>query len=570
MLTARSSLRPFLPVFRPLVVGLVGLLWTSGGATAQAPLSPDQWRADLDELVGHLLENHRNPFHTIDEGAFRAAASELRGRIDSLSGNEVALGFAQLLASVGDGHTRLTIPANPENLGYAQAHTPDPAPAPGAPRFSTLPVRFMEFQEGIHVVAVTRGYEGLLGHRVLSIGRATPDSALAALKPFVAHDTPAGLRFNSIKLLAVPELLAEAGVVDDARVIDVETRPPGPDVDGASTFTALLPVAYDSEPEWMRTGHGILPAPADSTPYLALEEGPDGVVVVRLNQINDSPTESIGAFSNRLSRMIEDLEPDRVILDLRYCHGGDQSLSRALVLPLVRWPPAQRPGHLYALVGPETFSAAVNLASRLEEWTQITFVGEPLGSGPSHYSSSDREVLEHSGLVVRVSTGYFVGWTGSEWRESVEIGVPVRARIEAFLNGRDVVLDAAIGHEAGAEPAEQIRRAFDTGGINAALIVWSRFRTDPATAPLAGPELGNGFAQYLFDRGESRFAAGIFLFNREFHPSSIEAYLGEAEARIVLGEKAQARAVLEEASQRAPGDPRVAALMSRLDEGRDT
>ncbi len=569
MHAVHSNPRRYLPASRRLVVTLVALLSTSGAVRAQVRLSPDQWRADLDELVGHVVENHRNPYHTIAEGDFRTAAAELRDRIDSLSGDEIALAFARLLASVGDGHTRLTVPVNAANLGYAQAHTADPAPAPGAPRFSTLPVRFMEFEEGIHIVAATAGYEALLGHRVLSLGGATPEEALAALAPFVAHDTPAGLRFNSTKLLAVPELLVGAGVIGDAASATLETRPPGTAGAPTSTVTTFGAIGYDSDPEWVRVGEGILPDPSDSTPYLDLDVGPDGVVVVRVNRINDGPAESIGAFSSRLAKTIEDVGPDRVILDLRYCHGGDQSLSRALVLPLVRWPPAQRPGHLFALVGPETFSAAVNLASRLEEWTQITFVGEPLGSGPSHYSSSDREVLDHSGLVVRVSTGYLVGWTGSEWRESVEIGLPVRPRIEPFLRGRDVVLEAAIRHQAGTEPAEQVRRAFDAGGINAALIMWSRFRTDPATAPLAGPDLGNGFAQYLFDRGETRFAAGIFLFNREFHPSSIEAYLGEAEARIVLGEEAQARAVLEEASRRAPDDPRIRALLNRLDEGSD-
>ncbi|NNM32245.1 MAG: tetratricopeptide repeat protein [Gemmatimonadetes bacterium] len=48
---------------------------------------------------------------------------------------------------------------------------------------------------------------------------------------------------------------------------------------------------------------------------------------------------------------------------------------------------------------------------------------------------------------------------------------------------------------------------------------------------------------------------------------SVEAYLGEAEARLELGESAEAREVLEAALDVASEDARVEALLARLREG---
>src|SRR5437870_9361362 len=67
-------------------------------------------------------------------------------------------------------------------------------------------------------------------------------------------------------------------------------------------------------------------------------------------------------------------------------------------------------GHLFVITGRLTFSAAMNLASRLEHETHATFVGEPTGSRPNHYGEAVTLTLPASGITVRVSTRY--------WRDS--------------------------------------------------------------------------------------------------------------------------------------------------------
>lgn len=539
------------------VVPAFGQADASAGRGA-VPLTAEQWRADVLELVDHLRSNHRDVHHSVSPEALDSAIEDLLKRLPALSPVEIVGELAKLLASIGDGHTRLSVPVSVANLGFQQGHTADPDPAPGAPRFHTLPLRFADFAGGVHVASATAEHANAIGARLLTIGGDPVEAVIERLGPFVAHDVPAGLRFHAIKLLAVPELVALAGseAAPGSTVLTVQR--PGQEEE---TLT-LAGLAYEETKEWVEPEGWVSRSTDD--PYFAIETERAGSLIVRVYQINDSPSETIGAFARRMTLAIEGHDPERVVLDLRYCHGGDQSLSRALVLPLIRWPGSRIPGRLFALVGPETFSAAVNLSSRLEEWTQVTFVGEGLGSGPSHYSSSDREVLDNSGLVARVSTGYFVGWTGSEWRQSVEIGLPVQPAIEDYLAGVDTVLEAALAYRPAEGLANQIIQAYGDAGINAALILWSRYRTDPATAHLDHEAAGNAFARFLLDAGALRYAANIFLFNREFHPRSIDAFLGEAEARHGLGDAEAALDVLEQARAIAPEDPRIESLTRRV------
>src|SRR3989442_15208168 len=63
-------------------------------------------------------------------------------------------------------------------------------------------------------------------------------------------------------------------------------------------------------------------------------------------------------------------------------------------------------GHLFVITGRLTFSAAMNLASRLEHETHATFVGEPTGSRPNHYGEAVTLTLPASGITARGSTPY--------------------------------------------------------------------------------------------------------------------------------------------------------------------
>ncbi|MEZ5330813.1 MAG: tetratricopeptide repeat protein [Thermoanaerobaculia bacterium] len=252
-------------------------------------------------------------------------------------------------------------------------------------------------------------------------------------------------------------------------------------------------------------------------------------------------------------------------MDLRANHGGDGSLARALVLPLIRWEGSAEPGRLYTLVGPETFSAAVLLLDRLEQWTQNLLVGEEPGSGPASYGDSDREILPNSRLVARVSTRIHVGWTGGEARRRYAVDLPVAPSIEDVLAGRDPALERALAEGPHALD-ERLVASYEAAGVDAALMVWYRERTDPRTVAVSTEAPMNALAAHVLEDGDAGLAAALFALNRGDYPDSVDAWRGEAEAQLAAGDDEAARAALDRARRLAPEDPAILALEQRLND----
>ncbi len=70
-------------------------------------MAPDDWQVDLEALAGGLVERHRDPFHLVSRERFDATVAGLHDRIPELSGTGVLVGFDEVAAMIGDGHTRV-------------------------------------------------------------------------------------------------------------------------------------------------------------------------------------------------------------------------------------------------------------------------------------------------------------------------------------------------------------------------------------------------------------------------------------------------------------------------------
>ncbi len=124
------------------------------------------------------------------------------------------------------------------------------------------------------------------------------------------------------------------------------------------------------------------------------------------NSVVNGPRESLAGFATRLLRFVDSTRAERLIVDLRANNGGNSRL----LLPLTDGIAASRvnrPGGLYVLIGPYTYSAAMNAATLLELHTQATFVGEPTPSSPNLVGESNNFYLPNSRLTLSVSDIYW-------------------------------------------------------------------------------------------------------------------------------------------------------------------
>src|SRR5437870_4015795 len=154
----------------------------SAGEGAGAPLD---WNGDLDTLQRELPKIHPSAFHATSPDAFNAAIAKLRASAPSLPPHVVAAEISKIVATIGDGHTRLTMPIDP-NAGFFSGHTSTKIPDDPALHFRHLPVRFAWLSDGMIVTAAAN--QELIGKRVLRIGTKKIEDAVTAMAPLASAD----------------------------------------------------------------------------------------------------------------------------------------------------------------------------------------------------------------------------------------------------------------------------------------------------------------------------------------------------------------------------------------------
>lgn len=400
-----------------------------------AELSVSQWRDDLDHLVDSLRSQHRNLHHTISADAFDRAVRTLRGRIPAMEGHEVVVALARLVASIGDGHTVLRL-----------------TDIPGFRRYPIVPY---QFGDGMHVRAVDREHAAAAGARLIALDSTPIEDAVAILRSLVSRDNEMGVMATLPDLLAIPEVLDATGLANhpdrttytvqraDGSVATLELaavpQMPGILVDAGDGAEAPTPL-------WLQrpvteNWHALLPR--------------HDALYVALNRIRDGEDEPLAVFFDRIFETIERERVERLILDIRRNHGGNNLLNRALIHHLIRCDRVNRWGGLYAITGRLTFSAAMNLAVDLERHTRVLFVGEPTGSSPNHYGENGDIHLPHSGLHASVSTLWWQVSDPYDDRPWIVPDLPVRLRSMDYAAHQDPAVAACMAYRDGAVPLRE-------------------------------------------------------------------------------------------------------------------
>lgn len=371
------------------------------------------WNADLDALQREIPATHPNAFHAVTREAFDASIAKLRADAPRLAPHVVAAEIGRIVASIGDGHTRLTYPVDP-NARFFTGHSTTKIPDDPALHFRHLPVRFTWLSDGVFITAAAN--HDLVGKKVTHIGSMTIDDAINAIAPLAAADNDAMRRGVITDLLAVPELLNAVKIAPSADRVNVNG-------------TMLDAVPFGAEVPWL---------PKTDERFFWFEQR-GRITYFAFNQVANSEKETLAAFTDRLFKSINEHHSDALIIDLRNNAGGNAAMLKPLVHGLIRNPKLP----VFVLIGRRTFSAAVNFATELEQNTNAIFVGEPTGGRPNGFGDSRKVVLPSSGLTVRVSTLYHQESDPRDSRDSIPPHLTVSASSVDFIAHRDLALQTA-------------------------------------------------------------------------------------------------------------------------------
>ena len=542
---------------RTLSVLLLSMLLLLTSTPAGA-LTAEQWRADIDQLVDSLRTQHPMPAARWVKLGIEASADVLKEQAGNQSDHDMLLDMSALVAKLNDGHTRLTLPIAPA-VGLSDAHTPTEAPHDAALELSRFPLLVSPFGDDFYVTRSRTDLAGLLGGRMVEINGTPIAIAAERLRP-LAHGDNDGWRSRIVAdRLTVPEVLTWAGLGDG------EKFEFGIELSG-SVETVTLSALADNASEWVSIASRV-----PVTPHLWSEESTHydfelmgDSLYLRFDRAGYDRERPPPEFVREMESASAALGIQRLIIDLRRNTGGNASWN----LPYLRWiighPVFDRWGHLYVLIGRNTFSAASLFVNDLEQHTRVLFVGETTGAPPDHFGDARKIRLDNSGLTVRVSTLHWKNWLAGEFRDGIRPHIVAGPDIEALLGGRDNGLEAALTHQF-TSIVDTMQTLFDGGDVNSAAIM----AVKAASAPDRTPDLLGA----LLEAGERELeeqnlttARYFFLLAETGYSEDPRPFHGLGQVALHEGDIETARAHFETALARYPGFVEAERALDALDE----
>jgi hypothetical protein len=362
----------------PLELRRTGDAKTSSSAET-LNLTKAQWHEDLAFLARELPKRHANAFHSISREKFEAEVGALDQRLDQLNSDEIYVGMDRIANLIGDGHTYIRFPED----------------------YANLPVDIVRFGDDYRVVATANGNEKALGARVIKI-EDTPSARaheiLLSLTPSDETDVLRNARANGFLTIGI--LLHGIGIVRDRNLVRYTLA----DDDGKEFAVNIHSVVRSDRLNWKypyKAAPLFRQKPDEDFWYSYLPES--HTVYCNFRGYKD-----LGQHSKALFDLIKQQHPDKLVIDMRMNGGGDYNVGlRHMVHPIRDLPDINRKGHLFVLIGSDTFSAAMSNSAHFRYQTNAILVGQQIGEKPNSYQEAREMKLPNSRWTVRYSVKFY-------------------------------------------------------------------------------------------------------------------------------------------------------------------
>jgi hypothetical protein len=423
---------------RLITTGALTLVLCFAGI-ASARQDDTSWQEDLDAFLEVLRAEHDNPYFHTPRAEFELAIAEYRAALPELSRAERITGFARLVAMVGDGHTWMPMHRLPfDGL-------------PPGPGFSSLPIRFELFDDGLYVVGASNAHADLLGAQVTGFGDVTAETAIARVMELLPQDATNFARELVAEWLMQVELLTALGLAaDDQVTLSLQRGREG-------LTTDLAPLGGDAAYDWVFStdsgpmGRDDWRTAAEQPPFwMQAFDGHiriaelEGATYLQITEIRDGADQTFAVTAQTAVRRAEAREEPALIIDLRRCLGGDGTLNEGLVHALAESESLNRDGRLMVLTGRSTHSAAVMLVSALEQRTASRFIGQATADRPNHYGETNIFVTPNSALPIIYASEYYQTSTPDDQRRFRTPDIAISYTFADYEAGTDAVLETAL------------------------------------------------------------------------------------------------------------------------------
>ena len=383
-------------------------------------LTDADWVAELDSLANLLVESHPCPFRAVSENAFSRRLDAARNDMVAAPVPQRLVTLASVVASLRDGHTRMSFDWRPDSS----------APNHAVPN---LPIELELLEDGLLVTAAAVDSPDLVGGRVERIDDTPVELAVGRCAQIVSGENQWRTRALAPKLLGQPLALQGLGVAGDSTV-NVTVRK------GDQRVTR--PVAGDPGQPMSRLSVQRAPGLAVSETNAECLHLASGITMLKYDMVRDLPGRPLRAVFDEA--LVHVSRGDVLITDLRHNSGGDNRLTWPLVHGLAAMPSESILGRHFVLIGPRTFSAAMNAVVALERHTPVQFIGLPTGAAPNHFGDAQTHFLERTNVAVDISTLWWQESYPYDQRTAVEPHHQMDTTIDNYLAQRDPCVEAVL------------------------------------------------------------------------------------------------------------------------------
>ena len=365
---------------------------------------------DLVYLYEFLEENHPSFYNSIDESEARVILEEEIAKTEINSENDSSFFFSlQHIASIPhDSHTSMALTYE---LFLSE---------------NVFPIVFDFFSDELVVVAIESCSSSFLSKTVESINGVSVEEIISRAGEMIPHDNDVHLKLElKNNYLSFAEFYTAVEIDSDDMRISFS--------DGTVLTLEKMPYSLFSSIDfsYLRKGY---PDTLGLECYYSAYKLPDPeALLINYHLCADMSDYPFRDFALDVSRLIDEYEYGKIVIDLRYNSGGNSEVIKPLVEVL-----KEKDVDIFVLIDEGTFSSAVLNALTLKNELDAIFVGRPTGGSASHYGEIKSGTLPNSGLGFTYSTKFFdFGISGPLMPD-----ILIEKDIDDYIDGVDTDLKA--------------------------------------------------------------------------------------------------------------------------------
>ena len=399
-------------------------------------MTTEEWAEDL-EYLNRKIQKEFNSFLPGIKDEFDKEVSVLKTRLPELQYYEIAGEFMRILSTLQDGHTEM-------NPGHQKVG------------FHRIPLSLYFFQNELYILAAHKFYAELVGGKVVGIGDFTMEKAFEKLKMNMSRDNQMEYIHAGPGYLILTELLTYLDITENPAEATFNIELP----DGSmvkKTFEGIDYSSYNDGPWETYYQQKEIKPPL----YLSQREShywytylPESKTMyfnfTRVNNQKGQP--SIKKFISEFFDEIDELKPEKLVIDFRLNNGGNYNLSRPLVESIKSRSWLNKYGKVWAITGRRTFSAASVACIFLKQETETQLIGEIGRTHPNWADNNEYMSLPNSNFQIEYTTKVKAHWPEQPDLDHVPVDIAITPSFEKYAQGIDQVLEYLLknqesGHE---------------------------------------------------------------------------------------------------------------------------